>query len=563
MTPQEIINRYDRLNGERKQLDYTYELIERFVMPGKGRFFQDGMDLEESIDFRHRELYDMAAPMALNSLAASIHGSLTSPVAKWHHLRFRNDKLNDSKEASEWLEECNDGIAASLQDSNFNSEANEFYQDAAGYGTAIMLHEEEPAGIGEWRGHRFKAPMCREIYFEEDHGGRVLALYRYRQYTCRQIVDWFGPGKVPQHIREKAESTDGVAEKETIIHCIYKRKLGIDERTPDTSKILAADIRPYQSKYVLYNSVTQLGETEGYYEMPAYVLRWARTAGSKFGHSPGIIALPNVLTLNQLIEMIHGATEKTVDPPMKSVHRGIIGDLVQQSGGITVVRRPDDLQPLMPPGAYRIDSGWQDVEYLVRGIRQAFYVDQLELKESPAMTATEVRVRYELMQRLLGPTLGRVQTDFLDPLINRSFYMMMRKGSLPVMPEIVAQAMQEDRSREVDIEYVGPLARSQKIQGVDAAERWTGFIAGVAQLNPNAIDVPEWDEMIRDAGSILGVPAAWIREKQDVERARGERMQKQAQAEQLGTAESVGRVAKDLSQAGMLEGQGLAAVGGD
>ena len=555
MDAHEIVNRYDALVGERKSLDYTYDLIERFVMPGKGRFFQEGMDLEESIDFRHRELYDMTAPMALTQLAASIHGSLTSPVATWHHLKFRNPELNDMQDSSEWLEECNTRLAASLRESNFNQQVSEFYQETAGYGTGILLHEEQEGPPDQWNGHVFRAPMQREFYFEEDWGGQsLLATYRYRQYTPRQLIDTFG--NVPLFVKQQAESEDSHREKLTVIHCVYKRRLG-SEPEPDRSRPITTAKRPYLSKYILYDSREQIGETEGFYEFPGYVLRWSRTAGSKFGHSPGIISLPNVLSLNQLVEMIHGSTAKVVDPPMKTTRRGVIGDLEQMSGGLTVVRDMDDLAPLMPHNAYNIGAGWSDVEYLTRGVRQCYFVDQLELKESPAMTATKVRVRYELMQRMLGPTLGRIQSDFLDPLIERCFWMMYRKGALPDMPEAVQQL-----GGELDIEYVGPLARSQKMQGVDAAERWLAFIGGAAQLSPDVLDVPEFDELTREAGEILGVPAKWMRDSAEVEQRRQQRKQQMQQAQQLQAAESAAKAAKDGAQALDTAGPQLQALQG-
>ena len=52
------------------------------------------------------------------------------------------------------------------------------------------------------------------------------------------------------------------------------------------------------------------------------------------------------------------------------------------------------------------------------------------------MTATEVQVRYELMQRLLGPTLGRFQSEFLNPLIERVFGIMFRANAFLPAPEI-------------------------------------------------------------------------------------------------------------------------------
>ncbi len=60
-------------------------------------------------------------------------------------------------------------------------------------------------------------------------------------------------------------------------------------------------------------------------------------------------------------------------------------------------------------------------------IRQAFFVDQLMLRESPNMTATEVIARNEEKMRLLGPVLGRLQAEMLQPLINRSFNLLAKQ----------------------------------------------------------------------------------------------------------------------------------------
>ena len=143
--------------------------------------------------------------------------------------------------------------------------------------------------------------------------------------------------------------------------------------------------------------------------MPAYVLRWGRAAGSKFGYSPAINCLSDILTLNQLVEFTLKAAEKVIDPPVLSRQRGVIGDLDLYPGGNTVVRDPRDVVPF-ESGA-RFDVSNIEREKLIETIRQSFFVDQLELKQSPAMTATEVNVRYELMQKLLGPALSRMPSS--------------------------------------------------------------------------------------------------------------------------------------------------------
>ena len=68
-------------------------------------------------------------------------------------------------------------------------------------------------------------------------------------------------------------------------------------------------------------------------------------------------------------------------------------------------------------------------------IRQAYYSDQLQLQEGPQMTATEVQVRYELMQRLFN--ISRFQSEFLNPLIERVFGIMFRAGALLPEPESI------------------------------------------------------------------------------------------------------------------------------
>lgn len=557
MTPHQIVNRYELLRGERKNLDYQWEIIERFVMPGKGRFFQEGFDQEESINWRHRELYDQTATQALITLAAALHSSLTSPSTRWFNLRFRQPELNDSKVAKEWLEECGNRMADSLNESNFNLEVNELYQDVCGFGTSVMYHEEREEGATSTRfgGHAFATPMAREIYFEEDWNGHAVALYRRRQYTAQQLKDKFDT--LPEHLNLQLDS-DKANEKHDVIHAIYPKDYG-DTELADRGVLLSLDKRPFESKYILYEGHHQLGKTGGYHELPAYAVRWSRTAGSKFGHSPAIVCLSDIMTLNQLVEVVHQSVEKVVDPPMKQTQRGVLSDLELFAGGLNVVRTQDALQPLMDPRSYRIDMGFADMEDIRTRVNRAFFVDQLELKESPQMTATEVMARMELMQRLLGPTLTRLQVEFLDPLIHRTFWMMNRKGALPSMPDMVGEYQ-----GEYEVDYLGPLAKAQRRHEVDAIERWTLLLAQIAQIagedGLELFDKVDFPEVATLSAKIIGVPAKVVRNDEDAKVRRDQRksqMDAMRQAEAMSNAASgladVGSATKDISDAATLQ----------
>ncbi len=49
------------------------------------------------------------------------------------------------------------------------------------------------------------------------------------------------------------------------------------------------------------------------------------------------------------------------------------------------------------------------------------------MQNGPQMTATEVVQRNEEKMRLLGPVLGRLQSELLRPMIDRTFAILLRK----------------------------------------------------------------------------------------------------------------------------------------
>ena len=159
-------------------------------------------------------------------------------------------------------------------------------------------------------------------------------------------------------------------------------------------------------------------------------------------------------------------------------------------------------------------------------IRQAYYSDQLQLQEGPQMTATEVQVRYELMQRLLGPTLGRFQSEFLNPLIERMFGIMLRADALMPLPEIIQGA-------KIDIEYVGPLARSQRMEEATAIDKLYQLAMMVGQIDPAVMQNINHDKAVRLRAELLGVPKTIMRGTDEVEEMREAQQQAQAQQAEM------------------------------
>lgn len=539
--------RFQLQKSDRSNINGTFEMIERFIMPYSGKFYYQQKS-EGEINWRKRDLFDSTAVLANQNLAANIHSGLTNPVLRWFDIRFRDDALNSNQEALTWTEECSNRVFLALQESNFNLEVNEVYLDLTGFGTSIMVEEVEENSQGEFQNLDFMAANLSECYFEQDHNGNVVYFYRELSWTPVQVCEKFKKedgtyqGVPDDIIKQAQEGTPDL--RHDVIFAIFPRP---GKQGDINAKIVAPKERPFGFKYFLLADGSELGEEGGYYEMPAFVPRWRKTTGSKWGHSPAMLCLSDVLTLNSLVALVLGAAEKVVDPPIMTTRRGVFGDVNIDAGQVTVVASMDSMRPY-ESGA-RFDVSALTKADLQQSIRQTFFMDQLQLKESPAMTATEVQVRYELMQRLMGPTLSRLQFDFLDPLVQRTFKILYRAGKLPEAPDVVKQA-----GAEFDIEYTGPMARAQKADQVSAIERWLMQIGQLSAVYPELRDLPDVDAAGRELGNLGGVPPKVIKPQARVNTERKKKEKAMKDQQQLDKVQQAAGAAKDLAAAGVTGG---------
>ena len=532
----DIKKRFMALETERRgSVEQLWDLIERFVLPFRGDFYQS-LNSENEVDWHRRDIYDSTAVFAVQSLAASLQGNLTSPNQKWFDLRFRDPEIAENDDAMEWLEEAANRIHEALNDSNFNIEIAEAYIDLVGFGTTVLTEEHAGPDDMVWAGLNFQALPVREMFFEEDHKKGVWILYRRMQMTAVQMVSQFTLEGVPQKIRDMYNSAEAATTRQKVIFAVYPRK---NKKNADTSQILAAKERPYGHKYILYTGAATLGEEGGYYEMPAFVGRWRKVAGSRWGHSPASVALADILTANALVEATLEAAAKNIDPTTLANEQALMGDLDLDRGQLNIVADIDGIR--IHEAGSRFDTSAMQLDRLQDQIRNAFYQDQLELKDSPAMTATEVNARMEMIQRLIGPTFGRLQNDILDPLIQRSFNIMYRAGQLPELPEGLEIS-------QMDIEYTGPLPRAQRMETAQAIDRWLMGLAEKAEIFPDAMDLVDIDRAELYKARLMGVPAIAMRGETEVKKIRKDREAEKQKQQAIATAGAGGEAAKAVGE---------------
>lgn len=533
-----IKKRVDALASDRGTWEVNWQEILDYVMPRKA----DVVTLRTKGEKRTEVLFDSTAITANNLLAASLHGTLTSPSLPWFSIKLRDEELNRNRDVQLWLEDTGRRMYDTFNETNFNTEVHELYLDLCSIGTAAIFVEEGNEGFDK-NGIHFNTLHIAEYYIQENINGKVDTLYRKYKLTARQAVQEFGEKNVGEKILTAAKEKPD--QKFNFIHAVeptedYKRATG------KTSTKL-----PFHSCHVCEED-KMVVRTGGYNEFPYLVPRWSKATGEIFGRSPSYNALPDIKTLNKAVEIGLKAWAKAIDPPLLVQDDGVIGRVRTTPAGITVVRNDGAVKPL------QIGSNWQITDLkenqLRTAIRQAYYSDQLQLQDGPQMTATEVQVRYELMQRLLGPTLGRFQTEFLNPLIERIFGIMYRANALDQAPSIIGDT-------KIDIEYVGPLARSQRMEEAVAIERLYQLAMNIGQIDPTIMDNIDHDEAIRMRAKLLGVPKTIMKDINDVndireQRAMMQQAQQQAQLQQAQaqTALTQGQAMNQLGQPQAQEG---------
>ena len=527
--------------GERSSLEGIWKLVERFISPYRTMFFSSKTS-EASVDWRLRDLYDSTAIFANQNLAASLDGSLTNSAIQWFHYTFKQPEAMGFVEVLQWLEECNRITYQALQESNFSLETNELYLDLTSFGVGGIGQEAVEHPNGSLDTFDFKTVPLDEFYFDQDHRGRVLNFYRNFYWTAQQILTKFGRDNIPVIIYDQAISGNKSNERHEIIYAIYRRE-GQEFDEADTFGILEPDARPYGFKYFLKNSLEDLGEEGGFYEMPVYIPRWRKATGSVWGWSPSMTAIYDVLSLNQLVELVFSAGEKAIDPAIMTTKRGVMGNIDLSAAGVTIVSDMKAMQAFESKARFDVSS--LSKNELQAAIDRAYFMDQLQLKESPAMTATEVHARIQLMQRLLGPTYGRLQSDYLDQLLGRTFKMLYRYRELPPVPQIV-----QERGWELDIDYLGPLAKAQRYGDAQAIERVIGTATAMKETFPGITDNIDADEAIRELGEVSGAPAKIWKSKADVARVRKVRAEEIAQQQELATAQQAGEAGQSIGKAG-------------
>ncbi len=523
--------RFTAMKNEAQSWLGTWKDIKSYINPVRG-FFDEQPNQGKAID--HKTMLDGYPRRCARILAAGMTSGLTSPSRPWFRLSVDDPELMELDGVKLWLDDVQERMMNVYSRSNIYGVLNTVYEEVGSFGTAAAIIVEDSTTV--IRGYTF---TCGEYYLSIGPDGRINGFARKYYKTVGQLIAEFGIDNVSENVKT-AYNNKKVDEWKAVIHLIEIN----DKRIPDKPDF----------KNMLYRSVqweegspsVDFLRVGGFESFPTLTPRWqTTTTADSYGKAPGWDALGDAKMLQKMQrEKLLGLAKKTNPPMQRNSQTGEVNTL---PGGVTTTSASVPDAGLRP--AYQVDIDLSAVQACIRETQEAigatFYTDlflMLLTSERKQITAREVAERHEEKLLMLGPVLECLESELLDPLIDRTFAIMLRTGLIPEPPE-------ELQGKDLKVEYVSILAQAQKMVGTTAIEQVCGFVAQLAGVSPDVLDKIDWDEAVETYAEYVGIPAKILRSTEAVAAIREAREEAQLKAQQAQTGVTMATTAKDLSQA--------------
>lgn len=359
-------------------------------------------------------LFDATASDAADNLAASIYSLLTPPESLWVSLVPEGPDSPDAVAATM-------ALRANLNDSNFYTTIHQCYMDLIVLGTACLFMAENP--IGAASAFSFTAIPMRDIAILNG------AVFHTATMPAREVMEkypsWTPPADLRDTIKQDPETPLRLVQ--SLIGTDFVAWLDV-----------GGDIE---------NNIVATGKFE---TNPYIIFRWSVASGELYGRGPVLRALPDIKTVNKVVELVLKNATIAVSGIWQADDDGVINlSNINLTPGAIIPKAvgSSGLTPLSSGADF--DVSQIILKDLRERIRHALLADRLGLLSEKEMTATEILARNADMVRILGATYGRLLHEFIRPLVERGLQILSRRG---VIDKIRLHS-------DAELKYIAPITK--------------------------------------------------------------------------------------------------------
>lgn len=545
ITAQEL--KYQRLPIEPRWKD----LVD-YIEPDRGLFLVTDTNRQERKD---ESILNNTATLAARTYEGGMMSGITPPSRPWKALGVDDQELMQDYEIKEWLYDTSSAMDAVLARSNFYKECPNVYSDIGTFATSAIMVEEDFTNVVN-----FESYPIGSYWVSNDAQGKVRTFMWEGRFTVRQLLEKFGKrdsnGEIKNwdifssHVKQLWE----LAKYETWVEVRH-----IIQPNDDYDETAAS------SKYKkFYSCYVETGGTEdyrtgtdkelflresGYDYFPVLVPRAKKRKGDSYGtQSPGMLCIGDVKELQKIELRMLEAIEKKARPPLLASPDMMQLPVTQLPGGTTYGASTNG-QPAVQ-ALYQLQFQITELEAQLKALEMridsAYFVNLFLAvandERNQRATAQEISELSNEKLAMLVAVLEGINSDFLDPLIDIVFGIMLRQG-------LIREAPEKLQGRPLTVNYISIMATAQKTISLGALDKFIGTVAQLAQAQPEILDNIDIDEFVRVYAEFSNIPPKIVKDVKDVMIARAQRAKAQQAQAMLQGAQQAAGAAKDLSQA--------------
>lgn len=502
ISPGEILKRQEKADARKESWRTIYEECYEFALPQRNLYtgHYEGKTPGQN---KMARVFDSTAINSTQRFANRIQSALFPPYRAWCTLTPGNDIPKDRQpEIRQALEIYSEKMFDVIRQTNFDVAISEFLMDLC-VGTAVMLIQpgDEDAPV------RFTPVPQYLVSLEEGPYGSVDNVYRKMRVRGdviqRQWPDAEIPPQLQAQIDRKPES-----EIELIEATVYN---------DDIEEYCYHLIHPKHKEADLVYRTMKVS--------PWVVARFMKVPGEVYGRGPLVTALPDIKTLNKVVELVLKNASLAVSGVYTAADDGVLNPQTIKiiPGAIIPVARNggpqgESLRPLRTGADFNVSQLVRND--LVMSIKKMLFDDSLPPDNMSARSATEIVQRMKELSQNLGSAYGRLITEAMTPIVRRVLSVMDERGIIDLPLEV--------NGLQVRIVPTSPLAQAQNMEDLEKVLQF----GQIAQQFGQAAAVAIKQEAMLDYVAIkMGVPQELLNSPEERETVMQE-MQQQMMAMQ-------------------------------
>lgn len=541
-----ILRRQEEMEAQRGNWESMWENVARMVLPRSDDFRSKHSPGTQ----RNQRQYDAFPMAALDKFAAAIEAGLMPRTALWHHLETGDEDLDETHSIKTYLEELNQTLwdVRYSPRANFASQAHEKRLSLGAFGTGCMLVEPRKGG-----GIQYKTIHLSEVFISENWSGVIDVVHRKFMLTARQAVQLFGD-KTPEKILTKYNAGN-IHERFEFLHAVMPRE-DVEKGRLDKKGL------PFVGYYIFADG-KQVVQEDGYHEQPYIVSRYSLSTRETYGRSPAIQLLPDISMLQEMRRTTIEAANMAVDPPVL-LPDDALSEFDLSPGSRNYGAADDQGRPLAHPwnSGVNVGLGLEMIADTRNQIDDGFMGIYFRvLLENPNMTATQAMLIAQQQGQMTAPVIGRLQTEWLGPLIRRESGILFRQGRHPEMPGELAEYLQST-GESLKIDYVSPMTRAARSEEAVSILRTFETLAPLAQIDPSVYAGFDMKETARIVAEVNGVPMKAMKEPEVMEQEQEAEQMQAMMGDVLEAAPVAAQTAKTLAEAQAVSQNVPAPIGG-